>query len=583
MSTEPEGSPAASEPKPSPLVDDKSCQEHSDNAVGTSVKLPGVLKMEAFDSELKLWERCFLFASIFLVGYAFGLDALVRGTYQAYATSSYAQHSLLSTINVIRGVIAAVVQPMVAKLSDQVGRLELFLVVTVFYVVGSIIETCALSVQTFSAGALLYQIGYTCTLLIFEIIIADITSIRSRVFFVFVPNMPYLINTWVSGNVASAVLTTTTWQWGIGMWCIIYPVATIPFITIMAIVGRRANKKLAKHAKSGKGWARTAHEMFWKLDVVGLLLLTAALSMTLIPLTLAGGENKKWRTAGILTPLILGILLFPVFAVWEANATHPLMPLYLLRNRGIWAAMGTAVFMTFSWYTQADFLYTVLLVAFDFSIDAATRVASVYAFCAVVGGVSLGLIIMRVRRLKPFILGGISLWLAAYGMLYHYRGSTDGSSRSGVIAGQVLLGLAGGFFPYPNLAIAQAVSKHEDVGIITSLMLTMNNVGMALGGCVSGAIWTQTLYDQLQADLAPNSTLAASVYASPLYVVPNYPVGTVERTAIIHSYRYIQRLLAITGMCLVVPMLAFALCLPNLKLPNHKARNAIEESSEPKQ
>ncbi|CAH0005092.1 unnamed protein product [Clonostachys byssicola] len=538
-------------------------------------KLPGVIHMEAFNDHITLTERYVLFSSIFIIGYAFGLDGLVRSTYQGYATSSYSQHSLLSTINVIRGVIAAAVQPLVAKLSDLLGRLPLFIIATLFYVVGTVVETCATRADHFAAGALLYQIGYTCTLLVFEITIADITSIRSRVFFVFVPNMPYLINARISGDVVAAVLRTTTWQWGIGMWCIIYPICTIPFIAVMAIVGRRASKTIPGEAKlslsKGKNKLQVLVDLFWKLDIVGIFLLTATLSLTLIPLTLAGGEKQKWKTAGIITPLVLGLVMVFIFALWEWKTAHPMMPRYLLRERGIWAAICVAVFMTFSWYMQADFLYTVLLVGFDFSIADATRIASVYNFCAVLGGVSLGLIIRKIRRLKPFIIGGIGLWTLAYGLLVKFRGGADPSAKAGVIAGQVLLGLAGGFFPYPNLAAAQALTKHEDIAVMTSIMLTMNNVGMALGNAVSGAIWTQTLYAQLQKDLAPNTQLAEQVYASPLYVVPNFPVGSSERTAIIESYRYIQRLLTITGICLVVPMLASALCLRDTRLPKPKS------------
>lgn len=548
-------------------TDAKMASSDTSETAPAEKELPGVLRMEALNNELTFPERCCLFVSIFFVSYAYVMDAVTRSTYQGYATSSYSQHSLLSTINVIRGVIAAVIQLLVAKLSDLIGRMELFLIVTVFYIVGTIIEASTTNVQGFAVGALFYQIGYISTISIFEIIIADLTSMRSRVFFVFIPNMPYIINTWVGGQVAGAVLSATTWQWGIGMWCIIYPFCTIPFIAIMLLVGRRAAKKQSEKAKTQLG---SLTDLFWQLDIVGIFLLTAVLSLTLIPLTLAGGEDKKWKTAGILTPVILGILITPLFLIWETKTAHPMMPSYLIRERGIWAAMGLSTFMTFSWYTQSDFLYTVLYVSFDFSVAAATRVASVYSFCAVVGGASLGLVIFKVRRLKPFILGGLALWLVAYGILIHFRGGTGTGSQAGIIAGQVLLGLAGGFFPYPNLAAAQALAKHGDLAMVTSLILTMNNVGMALGGCVSGAIWTQTLYDRLQKDLAPNAELAAAVYASPLYVVPEYPVGTNERAAIIESYRYIQRLLTITGICLTVPMIAFAMCLRNTKLAKHK-------------
>jgi SIT family siderophore-iron:H+ symporter-like MFS transporter len=58
------------------------------------------------------------------------------------------------------------------------------------------------------------QIGYTCVILLVEVIIADTTSLRSRVFFSYIPATPFIINTWVSGDVAAAVLKATTWRWG---------------------------------------------------------------------------------------------------------------------------------------------------------------------------------------------------------------------------------------------------------------------------------------------------------------------------------------------------------------------------------
>lgn len=89
------------------------------------------------------------------------------------------------------------------------------------------------------------------------------------------------------------------------MWCIIYPVRTIPVITLMFLVSRRAAKKLPPTAKSvfsGTNTLETLIDLFYKLDILGIFLLTTALSLTLIPLTLAGGETRKWKTPGIITP-----------------------------------------------------------------------------------------------------------------------------------------------------------------------------------------------------------------------------------------------------------------------------------------
>ena len=98
---------------------------------------PGVKRIELLTPYIHLIDRGFLFFGIFLVAYAYGLDNQVRQTYQVWslttvtfffllgtriaswqlifssqtlATASYQQHSLLSTVNVLRAVIAAAAQ-----------------------------------------------------------------------------------------------------------------------------------------------------------------------------------------------------------------------------------------------------------------------------------------------------------------------------------------------------------------------------------------------------------------------------------------------------------------------------------------
>jgi SIT family siderophore-iron:H+ symporter-like MFS transporter len=546
-------------------------------------KSPGVARIEAVSSQLTTADRVFLFLGVFLIAYAYGLDGTVRYTYQATATSSYALHSLLATINVLRSVIAAAAQPTAAKVADVFGRLELVAVSVFFYTLGTIVETCANGVKSFCAGAVLYQAGYTCVILLVEVIVADVTSMRSRVFFSYIPATPFIINTWVSGDITQAVLDTTSWRWGIGMWCIIYPVLALPLMITLFITGRRARKSgvLDKYSSPFQmlGAKRLTVELFWALDVIGIILLIAVFALILVPLTLAGGATEKWKTAHIIAPLVIGILCVPVFIVWEMKAKHPLVPFYLLKDRSVWGALGIAMMLNFAWYLQGDFLYTVLIVAFNFSIKAATRVSSLYSFCSVLTGVFIGMVIFRVRRLKYFILAGAALFMVAFGLLAHYRGSASGSAKSGVIGAQVLLGIAGGLFPYPAQASIQAAAKHEHVAVITGLYLACYNIGSALGNCVSGAIWTQTLFSQLSKNLAfaGNSTLAADVYGSPFTVVPEYPVGTEIRTAIIDSYQHVQRILCITGICLCVPLIAFAFCLRNPKLSTEQSQPEAEE------
>ena len=542
-------------------------------------KSPGVARMEAISSSLTPTERITLFFGIFLVGYAYGLDSQVRSTYQPYATSSYNLHSYLATINVLRSVVSVAAQPTAAKIADVFGRFEVVVVSTIFYVVGTAIEASAKSVEAFCVGAVIYQIGYACTVLLMEVLIADISSMRARVFFSYIPAMPFLVNTWISGNITSAVLGTTTWRWGIGMWCFIYSVASMPLLITLYSLGRRVDKAAIGELLQLPKLSKLTWELVHQLDAVGLATIIAVFSLILAPLTIAGGTVDHWRSPSIIVPLAIGFICIPAFIFWERQgARFPLVPFHLLTDRGVWAALAVRSLLNFAWYVQGNYLYTVLIVAFDFPVDTATRILSFFSFFGVISGVIVGLIIYKIRRLKYVIVAGTCVFMVAFALLIQHPGGASSVSKSGLMGAQVLLGLAGGLFAYPTQASIQASATHEHVAILTGLYLSFYNVGSAFGTCLSGAIWTQTLYDSLEANLAfqSNASLARAVYDSPFQVVPLYPVGTPVRTAIIDSYQHVQRLLCIAGICLCVPMIGFALALRNPRLSERQVQLEAE-------
>lgn len=542
---------------------------------------PGVRRIEIVASHFRFIDRVLLFCSIFLVAYVYGLDGTVRNTYQPYATASYGKHSLLATVNVLRAVIAAAAQPTAAKIADVFGRVELILVSIVFYTVGTIIETFSTSVEAFCAGAVIYQIGYTCIMLLLEVLVGDVTSSRSRLLFSFIPALPFIINTWISGNLTDAVLKVTSWKWGIGMFAIIYPVCSLPLIAVLYTVHRRAKRsgQLESYKSSFEllGGQKLAIELFWHLDVIGLILMIAMLACILVPFTIAGGVTAQWKTAKVIAPLVVGVLVVPVWIYWEKTCPHPMLPFRNVKDRAIWGAIGIAVMLNTAWYLQGDFLYTVLVVSFDESVLSATRITSLYSFTSVIAGVILGFIVMKVRQLKPFIVSGTVLFMVAFGILIYYRGGSSGSSHSGVIGGQVLLGLAGGLFSYPAQASIQVASKHEYLAIVTGIYLASYNIGSAIGNTISGAIWNQVLPAELIRQLG-NETLAAEVYGEPFPFVIANPVGTPDRDAVVVAYQKTQRLLCITGICLTVPLIAFALCIRNPKLT--KEQSLVKDDDE---
>lgn len=537
---------------------------------------PGVRRMEAIAQHINFPSRVILFVGIFIVAYVYSLDISLRYAYQPTATDSFSTHSLLATISVLRSVIAAAAQPTSAKIADVFGRMELLLLSIFFYVIGTIVDATSGGVEAFSAGAVLYQTGFTCVSFLVEVILSDVTSLRSRLFFSYIPVSPFLINAWVSGDVAQAALGTIGWRLGIGMWAIIYPASTIPLFIALWWAHRRAKQAgdLGKYKTPFQmlGSVRLAKALFWQLDVIGMVLMIAVLALILVPLTLAGGSSTSWHQGHIIAPLVVGILCIPAFIFWESRAKHPMIPLHLLKDRMVWGALGIIAAMNCAASCQGDYLYTVLVVSFNQSVLSATRITNLYAFTSCLTGLFFGLVVYKLRRLKWIIVTGACLHLVAFGLLIQFRGG-DGANYPGMIGAQVLLGVSCGMFTYAALASIQAATRHEHLAVITGVYFACFNVGGAIGNAISGAIWTQILPGQLQNDLGQfgNATLVETVYNSPFTAIEDYPWGSPERKGIVASYRYTQRILCITGICIAALVVFFALSLRDPELGDEQS------------
>lgn len=545
----------------------------------------GVEKAEILAEQWQTWyQKLILLFSAFLVGYAYGLDSQTRYIYTGYATDSFKEHSLLTTVSTITAFIAAGAQPVYARLSDVFGRLELFIASMIFYVMGTIIESQATDVQKFAAGSIFYQLGYTGAILVVSFILADFSSLRWRLFFSATTSFPFIINTWISGNVTEGVYEQGNWSWRIGMWAFIYPLACLPLICCMLHMRWKAGKterwrvfKLRETKFQQLGWVEFLKYLFWKLDVIGLIIFLVALGCILIPITVAGGIKSKWQSGSIIAPLVIGFVLVPVFLVWEGKfAQVPMFPLHMLKDRGIWSASLISFLFDLISGIESSYLYTVLIVAIYESTKSATRILYVASFTSVVGLIPFGIFIAYFKKLKLFITIGCSLWMVALGMMIHYRAGEG--SHDGIIGALVVMGIGTCFFTSSISITVQSCVNHEHMASAIALVYTLYRVGAAVGSSIAGAMWTQLLYKRLMLYLP--ATLAEFAYSSPYEFVAKYPKGTSERDAIVEAYKYIQKLLITVALVLCVPMVFSTFFLRDHTLGNEQSIEDIEQRQE---
>ncbi|CAK7916700.1 siderophore iron transporter Arn1p [[Candida] anglica] len=543
--------------------------------------------------------KVFLFVCIFLVSYTYGIDGNLRYTFQAYATASYGQHSLISTVRVIRAVVAAASQPTYARLSDRFGRIELFTISIIFYALGTVIESQAYNVQRYAGGTVMYQLGYSGVSLMLQVIMADFSNLNWRMFCSFVPVLPFIINTWVSGDVLDSLYPKYSWSFCIGMWAFIFPLACIPLLGClfhMWILAKRTEEWKIVLEDERKvhptKWVSYKNniliDLFWEIDVIGILFIVCIFGFILVPFTLASGVTDKWRQASTIAPLIIGFVFIPPFIVWEKKyARFPITPFALLKDRGVWSALLIGVFINWVWYMPNDFMYTVLMVAMNQSQKAAMRVTSLYSFVSVIVGPLVGLLVVRVRRTKGFIIFGVLCWAVSFGLLVHFRGDNDGLQSekfvNGVIGSLCFMGFGTGFFTFTTQVSISACTNHEHMAVIISLYLASYNVGLAIGASVSGAVWTNLMYKEIVKQFQKagiDTALATFAYGSPIGLggfIETYTWASPERIPVVLAYAHVQKILCIVGLVLVFPLLLATFFLRDHKLESVQSLELAHE------
>jgi len=267
-----------------------------------------------------------------------------------------------------------------AKIANVFGRLEAFSISVFLYVIGYIQMAGSNNVKTFASAQIFYAAGSTGLQILQQIFIADTSDLLNRALFSSLPDIPFLITVWVGPPIAQSILGRTTWRWGYGIWTIVLPVAFLP-LALALFLNRRKAAKLGLLPRSPLGGQKSLSvikTLWYELDVMGLLLLSAAISLILIPLTLAATAKGGWHNPSIIAMLVIGGVCLVVIPFWEMSpklAPKPFLSLHLLSNRTVLAGCVIGFFY-FSEYSHPRNAYGGPDSSQWFSIPPCSRISS---------------------------------------------------------------------------------------------------------------------------------------------------------------------------------------------------------------
>ncbi|MGW1026930.1 MFS transporter [Streptomyces sp. NPDC002577] len=277
----------------------------------------------------------------------------------------------------------------------------------------------------------------------------------------------------LGGLLVSADLFGTGWR----------PVflVNVPVGVVLLAVGRRVLPR--DHA--------AARERARGLDLPGLVLLGAAVSLFTVPLVL--GQEEDWPLWSWLS-LAAAAVLFGVFCTYESRLARrggaPLIAPRVLRHPG----MGLAVFRIIAvMAVNGGFLFALTLHVQGGLGYSALRAGLTFAPTAVVFGL-VGLTWRTwpaswQRRLAPagFVLTALSV--AGVGLLL--QGGDAGGALLYVAYAGVGVGLALGFSP--TLTGALATVRPEDAADASGLLATVAQLGQLIGVAAFGTLFLNRL------------------------------------------------------------------------------------------
>ncbi|PHH71126.1 hypothetical protein CDD80_5499 [Ophiocordyceps camponoti-rufipedis] len=486
-------------------------------------KAPGVRRVEALVAVMTWRDKARIMASIFVIATVIHINNVLRGAIITRKTNIMKVHGMQAPILIARAITAASTLPPAARLADVMGRRSLVWLSLATFVSGTLLETFSARLKLYVLGNALSQMGFTVMGLFMELLIANISSTRSRIVYSLVPVLPIILATFVSGVLVE---------------CLRY--------------------------------IRLCGDVFWVLDIVGAALIATIMFLVLLPPQFAGGIVPRWTERAIYVPMMVGAGLIPVFILWEYQTSHPLIPLPLMRQRSIWAALGLALFANFTHAVQSNHLYVYVHYMLGRPNREATIISSLDATTSAMVGMVIGIVVMYVRRLKVFVICGTLVYFVANWLVFYSRYWATKDVEPAIIGAQILLGVAIGLFPYPALTSLQAGVNQDHLAIVTSFYSAQYQVGNALGHAVAGVIWTQLVPSRLVDMLGyQHGTQAALELAA---MMPSEEsTGSGLAWAARRAYRSVFLYNYIAAVALAAPVVIFGLLISDQKLNHHQS------------
>lgn len=271
---------------------------------------------------------------------------------------------------------------------------------------------------------------------------------------------------------------------------------------------------------------------------------TAGVIVFLIPFDIEADAPNGWSTGYIIAMIVVGFVVVVMFGLYEWKvAPKRIFDFSFFNDRTVIGACLLDATYQISYYCWDNYFTSFLIVVNDLTITTAGYVSNTFD---VVSGVLLlivGWLIRRTGHYKWLLYIAVPLYIFAQGLMIYFR--RPDQSVGYLVMCQIFISIGGSIFIIiEQLAILAAVD-HQHVAAVLALLNVVGGIGAALGGAISGAIWSNTYGSALLEYLPEDQKGNFSSLYDDINAQISYPVGSTTRRAIQDAYGYGQtRMLA---------------------------------------
>lgn len=302
----------------------------------------------------------------------------------------------------------------------------------------------------------------------------------------------------------------------------------------------------------------------------------AAFVLFLLPFSLASSGIAGYSSPQFIAMVVVGLVLFPVFAVWEIYfARAHFVRWEVFKNRSVAGACLLSALMNFSFDLWDTYLANFLYLTYNLNVTDAGYMAQIYNVGSCFWSVVVGIYIYKTKHFKYLCLFfGQPLMILGSGLMIYFRGSEHGIGY--IIMCQIFIAFAGGTNVIGNDMAVMAGADREGIPMALCLVSLFQSVGGAIGYAVCAAIYNNTflsaLTSQLPADL---KSQASNITFGGVTAQMALPIGSDERNAVAYAWGFTQRQNCIASTCILALGLLAIMMWKNINVDKKQVKGTV--------